>query len=203
MNKRGFTLIELLIVVAIIAILALIAVPNFLEAQVRSKVSRTQADMRTLATALESYAVDYDKYPPDIENGMPWYITRVISTPVGYVTSTALYDPFRLHLRGTDWQDYLGRYRYVNYRSGINRWGGLGPLAPGWRPATPASAFEEGVLKYGEWKLNSAGPDKTASYSGSDENFVKGEIVYDSTNGTVSSGDIIRCHKTTEVTESP
>jgi type II secretory pathway pseudopilin PulG len=48
----------LLIVVAIIAILAAIAVPNFLEAQTRAKVSRTHADMRSLATALEAYAVD-------------------------------------------------------------------------------------------------------------------------------------------------
>lgn len=61
--KKGFTLIELLIVVAIIAILAAIAVPNFLEAQVRSKASRVKADLRSLATAIESYYVDNNSYP--------------------------------------------------------------------------------------------------------------------------------------------
>lgn len=61
--RKGFTLIELLIVVAIIAILAAIAVPNFLEAQVRSKVSRVKADLRSLATAIESYYVDNNSYP--------------------------------------------------------------------------------------------------------------------------------------------
>ena len=60
----AFTLIELLIVVAIIAILAAIAVPNFLEASIRSKTSRAKADMRSIATALESYIVDYNEYPP-------------------------------------------------------------------------------------------------------------------------------------------
>ena len=59
--RRAFTLIDLLIVVAIIAILAAIAVPNFLEAQTRSKISRAKADMRTMATALESYLVDNNK----------------------------------------------------------------------------------------------------------------------------------------------
>ena len=66
MNARAFTLIELLIVVAIIAILAAIAVPNFIEAQTRSKVSRTKADMRACATAVESYAIDGNRYPPPI-----------------------------------------------------------------------------------------------------------------------------------------
>ena len=67
MRKQvGFTLIELLIVVAIIAILAAIAVPNFLEAQIRAKVSRAYSDMRSLATAIESYCVDTNKYPPNL-----------------------------------------------------------------------------------------------------------------------------------------
>ena len=61
--KKAFTLIELLIVVAIIAILAAIAVPNFLEAQMRAKVSRCNADMRTIATGLESYRVDNNSLP--------------------------------------------------------------------------------------------------------------------------------------------
>ena len=67
LRNSAFTLIELLIVVAIIAILAAIAVPNFLEAQTRAKVSRAKADMRTEATALETYNIDWGTYPRQIE----------------------------------------------------------------------------------------------------------------------------------------
>jgi general secretion pathway protein G len=62
-KDRGFTLIELLIVVAIIGIIAAIAITNLLNAIDRGKQKRTMADMRSIGTAIEQYAVDFNKYP--------------------------------------------------------------------------------------------------------------------------------------------
>ena len=55
----------------IIAILAAIAVPNLLEAQVRAKVARAKADLRTLTLGLEAYAADWNIYPPCNAYGTP------------------------------------------------------------------------------------------------------------------------------------
>jgi len=85
---RGFTLIELLIVVAIIAILAAIAVPNFLEAQVRSKVSRVKTDQRSLSIALEAYYVDNNIYPAwGRGNGTPIAGCQTYNYAIGFMTN--------------------------------------------------------------------------------------------------------------------
>ncbi|MCC7391841.1 prepilin-type N-terminal cleavage/methylation domain-containing protein, partial [Candidatus Sumerlaeota bacterium] len=62
-TAKAFTLIELLVVVMIIAILAAIALPSFINAQTRSKVSRTKSDLRTTSVGAEMYAVDNNQYP--------------------------------------------------------------------------------------------------------------------------------------------
>ena len=62
-NRKGFTLVELLIVVAIIGIIAAIAIPNLLNAIQRGKQKRAMADVRSVATAAEAYAVDSNVYP--------------------------------------------------------------------------------------------------------------------------------------------
>src|SRR5579862_8530847 len=87
---NGFTLIELLIVVAIIAILAAIAIPNFLQAQIRAKVANVKENMASTATALEAYEVDNNDYPWDFssdEGGSSWLVPVSITTPVAYITS--------------------------------------------------------------------------------------------------------------------
>src|SRR5213594_4446701 len=78
---NGFTLIELLIVVAIIGIIAAIAIPNLLNAIDRGKQKRTMADMRSIGTAVESYAVDNNFYPKGMSStgaaGVSSYVSPI------------------------------------------------------------------------------------------------------------------------------
>jgi prepilin-type N-terminal cleavage/methylation domain-containing protein len=57
-NRGGFTLVEIMIVVAIIALLAAIAVPNFLRARKRSEASRVLEDLRMIDSAIDQYAIE-------------------------------------------------------------------------------------------------------------------------------------------------
>lgn len=100
-RAKGFTLIELLIVVAIIGILAAIAVPNFLNAQLKAKVSRVYADLRALGNAIEMYALDHNTYPggQGFWGGTKWwekhtYRYHVLTTPIAYINTIPI-DPFQ------------------------------------------------------------------------------------------------------------
>jgi prepilin-type N-terminal cleavage/methylation domain-containing protein len=59
--RRGFTLVEIMIVVAIIALLASIAVPNFLRARKRAQATRILSDLRVLDSAVDEYAIENNK----------------------------------------------------------------------------------------------------------------------------------------------
>jgi prepilin-type N-terminal cleavage/methylation domain-containing protein len=60
-SRSGFTLVEIMIVVAIIALLAAIAVPNFLRARKRSQATRVLQDLRMIDAAIDQYAIETNK----------------------------------------------------------------------------------------------------------------------------------------------
>jgi prepilin-type N-terminal cleavage/methylation domain-containing protein len=185
-RSGAFTLIELLIVVAIIAILAAIAVPNFLEAQTRAKVSRVKADARSLATAVESYMVDNNKLfrTARVVGETREYLMSRMTTPIAYMTSIPK-DPFNnVDAAPGDrviviWgPDYINADASQEARSAIF--------------FSPYPEYSDGVnlLKRDFWVLFSLGPNRV--YDILNPSFPSPMTPYDPTNGTVSNGDVVR-----------
>ena len=65
MNARvsGFTLMEVMITVAIIAILAAVALPNYFDYVTRSKITEAKTNLADMRTRLEQYFLDNRSYP--------------------------------------------------------------------------------------------------------------------------------------------
>ncbi len=184
-KKKGFTLIELLIVVAIIGILAAIAVPNFLNAQVRAKVSRTWADLKTIVNAMEQYRLDRNSYIPDFDgigesrSGSEIDTFKQLTTPVSYLTNI----PLDVWIRSDESESVLrGKSeKYFEY------WGA------GYGKTTNAVMIEYNL----GYCLRSVGPDKAETWMG---DYVAlgqktGEYTYDPSNGLTSIGDIMASNR--------
>jgi prepilin-type N-terminal cleavage/methylation domain-containing protein len=183
MRKRhaAFTLIELLIVVAIIAILAAIAVPNFLEAQMRAKVTRCKADMRAMQTGMEAYRIDNGDYIPDNFPGQRWDVDSFVklTTPVAYLPTVPI-SPF---IESNDPAKNYGA-NYFEY----------------WRDTTGSREDIDGKRVGVLYRMTSWGPNGLGEYDTTNSNYPTDIVgntaiylngLYDATNGTKSRGDLM------------
>jgi prepilin-type N-terminal cleavage/methylation domain-containing protein len=59
--RKGFSLIEIMIVVAIIALLAVIAMPNYFRARKRAQAARIIDDLRALSSAVDQYTIEFGR----------------------------------------------------------------------------------------------------------------------------------------------
>jgi prepilin-type N-terminal cleavage/methylation domain-containing protein len=179
-EEKAFTLIELLIVVAIIGILAAIAVPNFLNAQIRAKIARVQSDQNAYSTAMDMYQLDNGgKFPLQSEI---WRIT----TPVSYIASLNP-DPFAPAVEGRfNFIHQYDPFYFITTQpdplpinsslvADFNIWTGY---ANQWTGGSNDQTMA-GTVRY---QIRSVGPNRYNEYG----------MRYDSTNGLNSNGDINR-----------
>lgn len=111
--KAGFTLIEMLIVIVVMAILLGVLLPSFRGAQDEAAEQRARSELRTLATAIESYYIHNN-------NALPTDLTQLI-TARPRIVSVVPDDPFQAS--GTDYsyaRDTNGVY-YVVWSHGLDR----------------------------------------------------------------------------------
>lgn len=211
---RGFTLIELLIVVAIIAILAAIAVPNFLEAQTRARVARVNADLRTLKTGIESFQVDTNMYPkcyfennnnlnpgdlvpeaPDRLTFANWAKSSIgsgttkrnftLTTPVAYLQNIPV-DAFAEQNGMLYGYGNANQIAYIVWSLGPDGLQDIGATLD-------KSSYNTISNDVSGWKTNTIfSPQNTTSKNAKVPNANLLDITYEASNGTTSKGDVYK-----------
>lgn len=173
-DKRAFTLTELLLAVVILAVLVVIALPNFQLAATRAKISRVQSDFRTISGALEIYRSDAEAYPPTNDLGTT---PSLLSTPVAYLANAVLRDPL---FKGDEFNLPNAQNSYLRYNCFV-----------GGDPADVSTAFH--LDQYGEyWNYSNPPFAPGGKLIIQADPLVTGLVAYDATNGSVSAGRLIR-----------
>ena len=181
-RSRAFTLIELLIVVAIIGVLAAIAIPNFLLAQIKSQIARVEGDIKALSTAMEVYRLDNNDYPNSTTAAVFQSLTRMeeLVSPVPYMNTIPV-DPFNKY----GIEGHLSPKEYIYHNDTASDW--------------PRNVFIDlRNFHYGRGKLTpnwiiiSHGPDHTTQDFDRGGAIPWGALPYNASNGVASRGDIYR-----------
>lgn len=86
MRLKGFTLIELMITVAIIAILAAVALPNYSDYVTRSKFTEAHGQLADLRVKMEQYYQDNRRYSTTTGGGTCGIGAAPVTTQTKYFT---------------------------------------------------------------------------------------------------------------------
>lgn len=205
---RGFSISELLILITIIAILAAIAVPNYMEAHVATDVAQAKSDLHTLVEGLEAYRLDNVDYPRmnslnccTLPPGFPGdyrssETLERLTTPIAYLnTPYPFSDPFepRAYYYGPTLQSWIvadgsvkiAASKQYFYTARGNQHNGY------WNDKESTQTW---------FLLESSGPDRSHNSIWYMINAMPkptlidqaklGKVMYDPTNGTISRGSI-------------
>ena len=134
-NQKGFTLVELVIVMAVIALILSVVIPNLRGMQQEGQITKAEAELQTLKTAVVSYwRNNANAYPANVHAALtgasPTVITSKLADPFltdavnvtyGYLTGTdATFGPyFAIYTKGPNgdtaaptWDAVNGRFTY-------------------------------------------------------------------------------------------